>query len=138
MTMNTKLLEMYTNHYNLSTLLLWKDSRYEGFRAHGVLKYPRLAYSRSENGGYCALLQWLISPHFSSHLFSFLLVCVVSVTAYTTPALHGAISFPPKYVAQKVRASSLCCVGQLSKLRIIRTCDTTDVITPRSSACAYT
>ena len=43
---------------------------------------------------------------FSSPPFSFLLVvCVVSVTVHTTPALHGARRSPPKYVAQKARAS---------------------------------
>ena len=45
-------------------------------------------------------------PPFSSPPFSFLLVvCVVSVTVHTTPALHGARRSPPKYVAQKARAS---------------------------------
>ena len=45
-------------------------------------------------------------PPFSSHQFSFLLVvCVVSVTVYTTLPLHGAISSPPKYVAQRVYTS---------------------------------
>ena len=46
-------------------------------------------------------------PPFSSPPFSFLLVvCVVSVTVPTTPALHGARRSPPKYyVAQKARAS---------------------------------
>ena len=44
-------------------------------------------------------------PPFSSPPFSFLLVvCVVSVTVHTTPALHGARRSPPKYVAQKARA----------------------------------
>ena len=47
-----------------------------------------------------------IAPPFSSPPFSFLLVvCVVSVTVHTTPALHGARRSPPKYVAQKARAS---------------------------------
>ena len=45
-------------------------------------------------------------PPFSSSPFYFLLVvCVVSVTVHTTPALHGARRSPPKYVAQKARAS---------------------------------
>ena len=47
-----------------------------------------------------------LPPPFSSPSFSFLLVvCVVSVTVHTTPALHGARRSPPKYVAQKARAS---------------------------------
>ena len=47
-----------------------------------------------------------LPPPFSSPPFSFLLVvCVVSVTVHTTPALHGARRSPPKYVAQKARAS---------------------------------
>ena len=38
-------------------------------------------------------------PPFSSPPFSFLLVvCVVSVTVYTTPALHGARRSPPSTV----------------------------------------
>ena len=45
-------------------------------------------------------------PPFSSPPFSFLLVvCVVSVRVHTTPALHGTRRSPPKYVAQKARAS---------------------------------
>ena len=47
-------------------------------------------------------------PPFSSPPFYFLLVVcvtVVSVTVHTTPALHGARRSPPKYVAQKARAS---------------------------------
>ena len=48
----------------------------------------------------------LAPPPFSSPPFYFLLVvCVVSVTVHTTPALHGARRSPPKYVAQKARAS---------------------------------
>ena len=43
-------------------------------------------------------------PPFSSLPFSFLLVVCV-VTVHTTPALHGARRSPPKYVAQKARAS---------------------------------
>ena len=47
-----------------------------------------------------------LPPPFSSPPFSFLLVvCVVSVRVHTTPALHGARRSPPKYVAQKARAS---------------------------------
>ena len=47
-----------------------------------------------------------LPPPFSSPPFYFLLVvCVVSVTVHTTPALHGARRSPPKYVAQKARAS---------------------------------
>ena len=47
-----------------------------------------------------------LPPPFSSPPFSFLLVvCVVSVTVHTTPALYGARRSPPKYVAQKARAS---------------------------------
>ena len=53
-------------------------------------------------------------PPFLSQPF-LLAVCVVSVTEYTIPALHGARRYPPKYVAQKVRANSLRRVGQLSK-----------------------
>ena len=45
---------------------------------------------------------------FSSPPFSFLLVvCVVSVTVHTTPALHGARRSPPKYVAQKAPVGDL-------------------------------
>ena len=48
-----------------------------------------------------------LPPPFSSPPFSFLLVVCV-VTVLTTPALHGARRSPPKYVAQKARASPVC------------------------------
>ena len=42
---------------------------------------------------------------FAAIFFSTGGVCSFSVTVHTTPALHGARRSPPKYVAQKARAS---------------------------------
>ena len=62
-----------------------------------LVKLPWHSSGGSRGGGAIAP-----PPPFSSPPFSFLLVvCVVSVTVYTTPALHGARRSPPKYVAQK-------------------------------------
>ena len=84
----------------------YEEGTLKGRVMEGIMHSKLLSYTRSVadlgGGGQGGQLH----PPFSSPPFSFLLVvCVVSVTVHTTPALYGARRSPPKYVAQKARAS---------------------------------